>query len=240
MFSDWFDGRFLAAGARSYRLSLPRMAAAAGLWALIGLSVGWPVAGVWGAVALAVEWPLRAVTRPMWRGETLSAAEGWICVLAWFAMVSVWSAAGAILWCQASPACQLAGAAVLAAQLFYVEAHHGRSLGALVPALPALAAPVVAPLAAAHFRGTDQIVVAATLAALAAHGAVSLWVSYREGCRRMAAEAEGERLAADLAAASRAMSAFVAQAMRRDAPAAAAMAAATAAPALAERRKQAA
>jgi hypothetical protein len=154
-------------------------------------------------------------------------------------MVSVWSAAGAILWCQASPACQLAGAAVLAAQLFYVEAHHGRSLGSLVPALPALAAPVVAPLAAPHFRGTDQIVVAATFAALAAHGAVSLWVSYREGGRRMAAEAQGERLAADLAAASRAMSAFVAQAMRRDAPAAA-MAAKTVAPAPAERRKQAA
>jgi hypothetical protein len=68
---------------------------------------------------------------------------------------------------------------------------------------------------------------------------VSLWVSYREGGRRMAAEAQGERLAADLAAASRAMSAFVAQAMRRDAPAAA-MAAKTVAPAPAERRKQAA
>lgn len=218
MFSEWFDGRFAASGARSYRLSTLRIAVAAGLWALIGLAVGWPVAGVWGIAALAVEWPLRAVTKPMSRGETLNAAERWICVLAWFAMVSVWSAAGAILWSQASPACQLAGAAVMAAQLFYVEAHHGRSLGALIPALPALAAPVVAPLAAPHFRGTDQILVVATFGALAAHGAVSLWVSYHESRRRMAAEDTSDRLAADLARASRAMSGFVAQAMRREAP----------------------
>lgn len=215
MFCEWFDGRFRASGARSYRLSAARIAVAAGLWGLIGLAVGWPVAGLWGLAALAVEWPLRAVTRPMWRGETLTTAENWICVLTWFAMVSVWSAAGAILWAQPSAACQLAGAAILAGELFYVEAHHGRSLGELIPALPALAAPVVAPLAAPHFRGTDQILVVATFAALAAHGAVSLWVNYREGGRRMGAEGEADRLAQELSAASRAMGAFVAETMRR-------------------------
>jgi len=222
MFSEWFDGRFRASGARSYQLSAARIAVAAGLWGLIGLAVGWPVAGVWAVAALAAEWPLRAVTKPMWRGEPLSAAERWMCVGAWFAMISVWSAAGAILWAQPSPACQLAGAAVLAAQLFYVEAHHGRSLGALIPALPALAAPIVAPLAAPHYRGTDQILVVATFAALAAHGAVSLWVSYHEGRRRMAAEAAAETadllLAEAQAGASRSMIAFVAEALRRGGP----------------------
>src|SRR5258705_421921 len=83
------DGLVLASGGGSYRLSPARIAVAAGLWALIGLAVGWPAAGVWGAAALAAEWPLRAVTKPMSRGETLSAAERWICFGAWFAMVSV-------------------------------------------------------------------------------------------------------------------------------------------------------
>ena len=228
MFSEWFDGRFHAAGARSYRLSVARIAAAAGLWALIGLSVSWDVAGFWALAAVAAEWPLRAVTKPMRRGERLSGLESWICVLAWFALVSVWSAGGAILWCSANPACQLAGAAVFAAQLFYVEAHHGRSLGALVPVLPALAAPIVAPLAAPHYRGTGQVVVLATLGALVAHGVAGLWISHREGRRLMAAEAAADRLAAEMDAASRQMSAFAAQALRGPiAPAQAAAAAPT-------------
>jgi two-component system, sensor histidine kinase len=210
MFADWFDERFTAAGARSFAFSPVRLAMGVLLWILIGMGVGWLVAGVWTATVLALEFPFRAVTRPMARGEPLSRQGGWTCFITYAVTITAWSVGGGILWNSANPACQLAGAAFFAGHLLYLETHHGSSMGGLVPALPALALPAIAPLVAPHYHGIDQVLVEVTLMAVVAHASISIWMSFREARELQAANAALVRARDEAETANRAKSAFLA------------------------------
>jgi signal transduction histidine kinase len=210
MLQDWFDERFDEAGARSFHFSVIRLSMAVVVWAILGLGVSWRTAGVWVVVAVALEWPLREMTRPMARGLKLSRAEAWICVAVYAAAIVAWSAAGAILWASSHVACQLAGLAFFAAHLLYLDTHHGRSIGALIPALPALAAPALAPLVVQHFHGVDQLLVEVTMLAVVAHASISIGVNFIEAKRLTRANAAMVRAMDEAQTATRAKSAFLA------------------------------
>src|SRR5207245_2379503 len=82
--------------------------------------------------------------------------------------VTVWSSAGTIQWFSGSPATNVAAAGFFAGHLLYVEAHHSRSPGSMVPAAAALLSPrsvVIWP----HYHGMDQWRVGLTLSLVAAH-----------------------------------------------------------------------
>ena len=183
MLEDWFDERFLEAGARSFHVSIVRTPMAFVVWAVLGLGADWKTAGIWLATVLLVEWPLRESTRPMARGLPLSRAEAFICMAIYFVATLAWSAAGAILWTQNHVASQLAAAAFFAGHLLYIEAQHGRSTGALIPALPALVAPALAPLIVAHYHGADQVLVEVTMLAVVGHAMVSTGLNFTEARR---------------------------------------------------------
>ena len=210
MFADWFDERFVAAGARSFLFSPVRLLMGVLLWVLIGLGVDWTVAGVWTAAVLALEVPFRAVTRPMARGEPLTRRDAWACFATYAITISAWSVGGGILWASPNPACQLAGAAFFAGHLLYLETHHGTSVGALIPAVPALLLPLAAPLMVQHYHGVDQVLVAVTLTAVVAHASISIWESFREAKTLMAAKAALVKARDEAETASRAKSAFLA------------------------------
>jgi signal transduction histidine kinase/AmiR/NasT family two-component response regulator len=210
MLRDWFDERFMAAGARSFFFSPVRLAMAGVVWAVLGLGVGWRIAGFWAVTVVLIEWPLREMTRPLARGLTLSRAEAAISVAVYALAVSAWSAAGAILWSSNHVACQLAGAAFFAGHLLYLDTHHGRSLGALVPALPALAAPALAPLIVPHYHGVDQILVEVTMLAVVGHAAISIGVNFNEARQLKRTRSELVRAKEGAEAASRSKSAFLA------------------------------
>jgi signal transduction histidine kinase/ActR/RegA family two-component response regulator len=210
MLRDWFDERFMAAGARSFFFSPVRLAMAGVIWAVLGLGVGWRIAGFWAMTVVLIEWPLREMTRPLARGLNLSRAEAAISLAVYTAAVSAWSAAGAILWSSNHVACQLAGAAFFAGHLLYLDTHHGRSLGALVPALPALAAPALAPLIVPHYHGVDQILVEVTMLAVVGHAAISIGVNFNEARQLKRTRSELVRAKEDAEAASRSKSAFLA------------------------------
>ncbi|MFL5297678.1 MAG: ATP-binding protein [Phenylobacterium sp.] len=208
--SDWFDERFTAAGARSFQFSPVRIGVAAVLWALMGMVVSWPTAGVWLAAVMALEWPFRALTKPMWRGESLGRAGAWTLFAVYSAAVFAWSSAGLILWSSNDPACQIAGAAFFAGHLLYIETHHARSLGALVPTIPAIVAPAIAPLAVPHFHGVDQLLVEVVMAVVVGHALISIWVSFFEGRHLMSAKGALIQARDQAETASRAKSAFLA------------------------------
>lgn len=192
LLDDWFDERFVAAGARSFHFSLVRLLLAGVLWTVLGLGAGWRTAGVWAAAMLLVEWPLREFNRPMARGLRLSRLETGMAMVVYALAALAWSAAGAILWAQASSAAQLAGVAVFAGHLLYLTTHHNRSMGALLPALPALAAPAIAPLVVPHHHGADQAMVEVAMLAMVGQAAMSIVVSFRaRGPRQATRGAEG-------------------------------------------------
>ncbi|WP_324944763.1 hypothetical protein, partial [Phenylobacterium sp.] len=203
MLRDWFDERFMAAGARSFFFSPVRLAMAGVVWAVLGLGIDWRIAGFWAVTVVLIEWPLREMTRPLARGLNLSRAEAAISLAVYTAAVSAWSAAGAILWSSNHVACQLAGAAFFAGHLLYLDTHHGRSLGALVPALPALAAPALAPLIVPHYHGVDQILVEVTMLAVVGHAAISIGVNFNEARQLKRTRFELIRAKEDAEAASR-------------------------------------
>ena len=210
MISGWFDERFTAAGARSFLFSPVRVIVGAVLWLLLGLSVGWTVATAWLVCVLALEVPMCLTTRPMARGLPVSRRLAWACFATYCAAIPAWSAAGAILWTSDNPACQIAGAAFFAGHLLYVETHHGRSMGALIPALSGLALPVLTPLIVAHYHGIDQLMVEATLLVVVGHAVVSIWITLKEARELMAANASMQRAKDEAEMASRAKSAFLA------------------------------
>jgi len=210
MLRDWFDERFRAAGARSFFFSPVRVLMAGILWAVLGLGAGWQVAGFWVAAVLLIEWPMREITRPMARGLDLSRLEAFLCMAVYGIAVTAWSSAGAVLWASNHPACQLAGAAFFAGHLLYLDTHHGRSMGSLVPALPGLMAPAVAPLVLPHYHGVDQVLVEVTMLAVVGHAAISIAVNFHEARQLMAANAATLGAKEEAETASRAKSAFLA------------------------------
>jgi signal transduction histidine kinase len=210
MLRDWFDERFRAAGARSFFFSPVRVAMAGVLWAMLGLGAGWQAAGLWIVAVLLVEWPMREMTRPMARGLNLSRVEAVFCMAVYGLAVAVWSSAGAILWSSSHVAGQLAGAAFFAGHLLYLDTHHGRSMGSLVPALPGLAAPALAPFIVPHNHGVDKILVEVTMLAVVGHAAISIAVNFHEARQLMAANAATLRAKDEAETASRAKSAFLA------------------------------
>jgi signal transduction histidine kinase/ActR/RegA family two-component response regulator len=210
MFTEWFDERFTAAGTRSFLFSSVRLFVAAVVGALVGLGVDWTAAAIWTAAVLAVEIPFRIVTKPMKPGTPVSRRRAWWCFALYAIAVSAWSAAGAILWGSANPACQLAGAAFFAGHLLYIETHHGRSMGALIPSLPGLILPAVTPMIAPHYRGIDQVLVEVTMVAVVAHAGISIWLSLKEARELKFANAAMVKAKDEAEMASRAKSAFLA------------------------------
>jgi signal transduction histidine kinase len=210
MFRDWFDERFTMAAARSFAFSPVRIVVAFVLLGLLGLTVGWPLAGAWFAAVMAVEVPFCVVTWPAWRGRTLNRPMSWLLFLTYVVAVGSWSAAGAILWSSADPACQIAGAAFFAGHLLYVETHHGRSLGAMIPTFPAFVAPILVPILAPHFHGLSQALIEIIMLTVAGHAVISIAVSYLEGHRLMQAKAQMLQARDEAQMASRAKSAFLA------------------------------
>jgi len=210
MFSDWFDQRFAAAGARSFLFSPVRIVVGALLWLLLGLAVGWVTASIWLTAVLVLEVPMCLTTRPMALGRPISRRLSWACFATYCAAVPAWSTAGAILWASPNAACQIAGAAFFAGHLLYIETHHGRSLGALVPALSGLAMPALTPVLVPHFHGVDQVLVEVTMLVVVGHAVVSIWITLKEARELMAANASMAGAKDDAEMASRAKSAFLA------------------------------
>jgi signal transduction histidine kinase/CheY-like chemotaxis protein len=210
MRGEWFDERFTAAGARSFLFSPVRVVVGAVIWALLGLGIDWTIASIWLAVVLALEVPFWLVTRPMAQGQSISQGQAWRCFAVYTVAIPAWSGAGAILWCSGNPACQMAGAVFFAGHLLYIETHHGRSLGALIPALSGLAAPVLTPLIVPLFRGVDQLLVEVTMVVVVGHAAVSIWITLKEARELMAANAALLRAKEEAETATRAKSAFLA------------------------------
>jgi signal transduction histidine kinase/CheY-like chemotaxis protein len=176
MFGSWFDERFVSAGAQTYRLWPVRLGLACVLLMLLAHVSGWTTSAAWTAAALAVEGPLCWAVRPMARGEPFSRAHAWKTFWIYTAAVSVWSAAGAVLWSAHSAAADVAAAGFFAGHLLYVEAHHSRSPGSMVPATAALAAPLVMVILP-HYYGMDQLLVGLTMTLVAGHAVVSFYVS---------------------------------------------------------------
>jgi signal transduction histidine kinase/ActR/RegA family two-component response regulator len=166
MFASWFDERFVSAGAQTFKLWPVRLAVAFVLGVLLTHVAGFAVAGAWTLAVLAAEIPLTLSTRAMARGEGPSRAGAWAVFWIYGLAVTIWSSAGTILWMARSPA----------AHLLYVEAHHSRSPGSMVPAAAALLAPLSV-LVWPHYHGMDQWLVALTMALVAGHAAVSFYVS---------------------------------------------------------------
>ncbi|HEY3949157.1 ATP-binding protein [Phenylobacterium sp.] len=210
MLDDWFDERFKAAGARSFFFSPVRLLMAFVIWGVLGVGADWKSAGIWVVVVLLLEWPMREITRPMARGLPLSRAEAIICMAIYAVATLAWSAAGAVLWSQAHVASQLAGAAFFAGHLLYLDTHHGRSMGSLIPAMPALAAPAIAPLVVPHYHGLDQALVEVTMLAVVGHAAISIAVNFHEARQLKQANAALVTARDEAETASRAKSAFLA------------------------------
>jgi signal transduction histidine kinase/AmiR/NasT family two-component response regulator len=223
MFGSWFDERFASAGAQTYRLWPVRLGVAGVLLVLLAHAAGWMASAVWIAAALAVEAPLCWATRPMARGVATSRAHDWKTFWIYGAAVSVWSAAGAVLWSAHSAAADVAAAGFFAGHLLYVEAHHSRSPGAMIPATAALLAPLLV-LVSPHYHGMDQVMVGLTMALVVGHAAISFQVSsssfkrLAEATRQLtfekdrveAARAAMAQAKEEAEAASRAKSAFLA------------------------------
>ncbi|MBS0333054.1 MAG: response regulator, partial [Proteobacteria bacterium] len=108
-----------------------------------------------------------------------------------------WSTAGAILWSQSHMASQLAAAGVFAGQLAYLSVLHGRSMGALIPVMPALSAPAIAPLAIPHFHGLDQLLAETAMLAAVGQAAIGVAVAHRQAKQTTASAAAQEASAAD-------------------------------------------
>jgi signal transduction histidine kinase/AmiR/NasT family two-component response regulator len=222
MFASWFDERFVSAGAQTYRLWPVRLAIAAVLGVLLGHVAGWTVAAAWSLAAFAVEAPLTFSTRPMIRGP-VGRREAWLVFWIYALAVSVWSSAGSILWLARTPASDVAAAGFFAGHLLYVEAHHSRSPGSMIPASAAVLSPL-AVLIWPHYHGMDQWLVGLSMTLVAAHAVVSFYVSSSSFKRlaetTRALTAEKERAQAAMAAmvaakeeaeaASQAKSAFLA------------------------------
>ena len=224
MFASWFDERFVSAGAQSYRLSPVRIAFAGILCWLLSQTAGWTAAGAWTATVLALELPMRATAKPMRLGRPISRAQAWGAFWTYAIAISAWSSVGVILWQVGRPACDVAAAGFFAGHLLYVEAHHSRSPGALIPATPALAAPLITIGLAPHFSGLDQVLVVITILAVVAHAVIGIYVGSENFkqlvgvTRQLRLQKErAERASADMTvardeaeAASRSKSAFLA------------------------------
>lgn len=150
------------------------------IWAVLGQGVDWKTAGAWLVTVLLIEWPVREISRPMARGLSLSRAEAYVCMAIHLLATLAWTAAGAILWAQNNAACQLAGVAFFAGHLLYLQSHHGRSIGSLMPALPALAAPAIAPWVAPHYHGVNQLLVVVTMLAMVGLAVASVALNITE------------------------------------------------------------
>ncbi|MDB5493860.1 MAG: hypothetical protein JWP86_1197, partial [Phenylobacterium sp.] len=162
MFGSWFDERFVSAGAQTYRLWPVRLGLAGVLLVLLAHVSGWTTSAAWTAAALAMEGPLCWAARPMARGEPISRAHAWKTFWIYAAAVSVWSAVGAVLWSAHTAAADVAAAGFFAGHLLYIEAHHSRSPGSMIPATAALIAPFVVVLSP-HYHGMDQVLVGLTM-----------------------------------------------------------------------------
>ena len=176
MFASWFDERFVSAGAQTFRLWPVRLAVAAVLGVLLTHAAGLTVAVVWTLAALTAEVPLTFSTRSMARGEHLGRRRAWSVFWIYAVAVTVWSSAGTILWFARTPASDVAAAGFFAGHLLYVEAHHSRSPGSMIPAGAAMLAPLSV-LIWPHYHGMDQWLVALTMALVAGHAVVSFYVS---------------------------------------------------------------
>ena len=176
MFESWFDERFVSAGAQSYRLSPVRLGFAAVLWWVLGHACGWTAAGAWAATVLGLEIPMRLTGRPMAQGRSVSRAHAWATFGTYAVAISAWSSVGVILWTARSAAAEVTAAAFFAGHLLYVEAHHSRSPGAMIPATPALAAPLLTIGLSPHFSGMDQLMVMIAMIAVVGHAVIGIYV----------------------------------------------------------------
>jgi len=223
MFASWFDERFESAGAQTYRLWPVRLVMAGVLSVLLAHVAGWPIAAVWTAMALATEIPLSLTTRPIAKGQPISRRRAWAIFWTYAVAVTSWSSAGAILWEAHQVAADVAAAGFFAGHLLYVEAHHSRSPGSMLPASAAVLSPLLVVLQP-HYGGMDQWLVGVTMALVAAHAVVSFYVSStsfkklaettrqltREKDRAEAAQAAMARAKSEAEAASLAKSNFLA------------------------------
>ena len=175
MFESWFDERFVSAAEQSRGRWPFRLLASGLLSALLSHAAGWTVALAWMAAAVTVEIPMALATRGLNRGR-LGRVQAWAIFWSYALAVSVWSGVGAILWSAGSAACDVAAAAFFAGHLLYLGAHHSRSPGAMVPAVPALLAPLIV-LAAPHYHGLDQVMVGLVMVLMTVRAGASFHVS---------------------------------------------------------------
>jgi signal transduction histidine kinase/ActR/RegA family two-component response regulator len=210
MFAAWFDEGFVSEGAQSARLSPMRIALAVVLGALLGWAAGWPAGFAWTATVLVLEIPFFILTSAMVPGRPISRNHAWATFAVYCLTIAAWSLAGAMLWGVGRPPTDIAAAAFFAGHLMYLQTHHSRSLGALIPATPALLAPVATLLIAPHYSGVDQLLLLVTLGAVVGHGAISIGVSYFNAQQLAGANADLKLAKAEADAASQAKSAFLA------------------------------
>jgi 3-dehydroquinate synthase len=146
VFGRLFDERFANSAAGVLAYAPVRLTMCAFVAAFVGLGAGWLPALVWAGAILMAEAAMLIVVRYILRHGVGSPTGVWACITVYALAVPTWSMAGVLLWGAPDPACQVAGAAFFAGHLLYIQAHHGHSPGAALPALPAVLLPAVVPI----------------------------------------------------------------------------------------------
>jgi signal transduction histidine kinase len=224
MFGAWFDERFVSEGAQSLRLAPVRIVLALVLGALLSYSTGWVSALAWTLSVLVLEAPFQRLTKALVPGKPVSRRHAWATFAIYTLTIGAWNSAGAILWASGRPVSDIAAAAFFAGHLMYLQTHHSRSLGSMIPAAPALLLPLLTPLIAPHFSGLDQVLLMLAMILVVGHAVISMGVSHisafelvqanaglkLEKQRAEAAQAAMADAKEEAEAASRAKSAFLA------------------------------
>jgi signal transduction histidine kinase/CheY-like chemotaxis protein len=204
VFGSFLDERFTNAAASVLAYTPARLGILAVLALAAAIGSGHAVAVSWATATLAAEVAMFLANLAVVRERTLSPQLSWICIASHTLGTLAWSTSGIVLWSSANPACQLVGVAFFAAQLTYVQVHHGGSPASTLSVLPSLILPVLVPAVIPKFEGLNQLIVILAMGAVALHSALSLVDSLRKSHQLQLAQTASQ-------AANRAKSEFLAR-----------------------------
>ena len=206
-----FDADLDASAIESQEMLSVRLVLAAGLGALAGLGLGWPLACGWaGGVLFCEFWNIFGAL-PAVRGRTLGPWRGAIYLASTLASPFAYSALGLLLWRSGRPAYEVAAIAMWAGQLLYAQNFCAKSRSVLVAVgVPSVVMPLAVPLILPRFAGLDQVIVMVMLSLCVAHAISSAVINLRAARRLADTTRDLIKAKADAESANRAKSGFLA------------------------------